>query len=115
MKENRSSGLSESELDELSSLLASKRRQLEERGRDLETQLTTRDDCSLTDAADVAGRQEGRHRAHGLLEQLRSQVREIDAALLRIERGRYGIDEETGEPIGYARLALVPWARTRGG
>ena len=66
------------------------------------------------DAADAAGRQEARQRAEGLLDQHRSLIREIDAALVRIDRGGYGIDEVSGEPIGHARLALVPWARTSG-
>ena len=25
--------------------------------------------------------------------------------------GEYGLDEETGEPIGFGRLSALPWAR----
>ena len=41
---------------------------------------------------------------HGLLV-------EIEHALGRIDAGTYGVSEVTGEPIEYARLAAVPWAR----
>jgi DnaK suppressor protein len=38
----------------------------------------------------------------------------IDAALERIYRTpeRFGICEDTGEPIPFARLDVIPWART---
>jgi DnaK suppressor protein len=38
-------------------------------------------------------------------------VAEIDAALQRLDSGTYGVCEGTGEPIGYRRLWLRPWAR----
>jgi DnaK suppressor protein len=36
---------------------------------------------------------------------------ELDAALSRIADGRYGICEETGEPIPEERLRVLPWTR----
>ena len=42
--------------------------------------------------------------AIGLLENSEATVREIDAALQRIEDGTYGVCEESGEPIGKSRL-----------
>lgn len=36
---------------------------------------------------------------------------EIDAALQKLDEGSYGNSEESGEPIGYARLSAIPWAR----
>jgi RNA polymerase-binding transcription factor DksA len=43
------------------------------------------------------------------------ELREIDEALRRLVETpeRYGLDEETGEPINFERLDLIPWARTR--
>ncbi len=38
-------------------------------------------------------------------------LREIEAALERIENGTYGICEVTGEPIHRARLEAIPTAR----
>ena len=40
----------------------------------------------------------------------RKLVRKIDAALARIDNGSYGYCEETGEPIGLARLEARPIA-----
>ncbi len=42
---------------------------------------------------------------------LRSQVREIEAALERLPSRRYGACERCGEPIAPQRLYVVPWAR----
>ena len=36
---------------------------------------------------------------------------EIDRALAKLRDGTYGTCEGTGEPIGYDRLSLQPWAR----
>ncbi len=46
-----------------------------------------------------------------LLGRERDQLGEIDAALKRMAEGTYGICEETGQPIGIARLRAQPWAR----
>ena len=49
--------------------------------------------------------------ALGLMDSERTLVKEIDAALLRIENKTYGICEGTSEPITLARLTAKPWAR----
>ena len=36
---------------------------------------------------------------------------EIESAFIRLRDGRYGVSEESGDPIAYARLRLIPWAR----
>jgi DnaK suppressor protein len=46
-----------------------------------------------------------------LLERDIGLIREIDRALAKIGEGSYGMCEGTGEPIGYSRLKLRPWAR----
>ncbi len=45
------------------------------------------------------------------------ELAEIDAAIerLHVSPEKYGVCEETGEDIPYARLELIPWARTCGG
>jgi DnaK suppressor protein len=42
------------------------------------------------------------------------ELAEIDAALERLHRTpeRFGICEETGQPIPFERLDIIPWART---
>lgn len=42
---------------------------------------------------------------------LRSQMREIDAALERLTGDGYGACEQCGEPISVQRLYAIPWAR----
>jgi len=49
--------------------------------------------------------------ALGLLDSERKLLREIDSALMRIEKKTYGICEATGKPISKARLEAQPWAR----
>ena len=46
-----------------------------------------------------------------LLERDVSLYREIQRALAKLDDGSYGLCEGTGEPIGYSRLKLRPWAR----
>ncbi len=42
-------------------------------------------------------------------DEARETVRKIDAALLRIRTGTYGICEQCGNPIGEKRLEVVPY------
>ncbi len=43
-------------------------------------------------------------------DRMRKLIKKIDQALARIENGTYGYCEETGEPIGLARLEARPVA-----
>jgi len=47
-----------------------------------------------------------------ILEGLEVDLAEIEAALQRLDEGRYGVDEVTGEPIDPERLEALPSART---
>lgn len=49
------------------------------------------------------------------LTRLSDELAEIDAALERLIAApeRFGLDELTGERIPFARLDVIPWARTR--
>lgn len=47
-----------------------------------------------------------------ILEGLESDLAEIEAALVRLDEGTFGIDEVTGEPIDPERLDALPTART---
>ena len=44
-------------------------------------------------------------------QRLRTQLSEIESALARMERGTYGICEETELPIEPERLLAIPWTR----
>ena len=38
-------------------------------------------------------------------------LEEVEHALAKLDRGTYGLSEESGEPIEIERLEAVPWAR----
>lgn len=44
-------------------------------------------------------------------ERTKTRLLEIESALGRIERGTYGVCEETDEPIEVERLRALPWTR----
>lgn len=62
--------------------------------------------------ADLASETFEREKDISILEGLEAELAELEAALARIDDGTYGIDEDTGEPIDPARLAVRPEART---
>jgi DnaK suppressor protein len=41
----------------------------------------------------------------------RALLSDVEDALARMEDGRYGLSETSGQPIGFRRLQAVPWAR----
>jgi RNA polymerase-binding transcription factor DksA len=54
-----------------------------------------------------------RERDLALSAQARAAVDLIDAALVRIDKGTYGICVHSGEPIPQERLEAIPWAAER--
>ncbi len=66
------------------------------------------DPMDLADAASAAtaGSEDAALSAHD-----RWLLREIESALGRLDGGRYGFSEASGEPIAYERLRSIPWAR----
>ncbi len=109
---NAESGLTPSELGELEARLRDKRAELESLLGSLSQITGTKRDCAILDMADSASLAEMQQRARSLTEQHTETIREIEAALRRLESGRYGLSEVSGEPIGYQRLRIIPWART---
>jgi RNA polymerase-binding protein DksA len=61
--------------------------------------------------ADSAHSTAERARLVALVEELRQNLRDVDHALGKIERGGYGVCERCGHPIGAERLEAIPWAR----
>ena len=60
---------------------------------------------------DMASEMYDRELDEGLEEGAQQTIDEIDAALIRIEEGSYGVCEICGEPIGAERLSAIPWTR----
>jgi RNA polymerase-binding transcription factor DksA len=62
--------------------------------------------------ADTATETFEREKDLSILEQLERELVELQAALVRVDDGTYGVDEVTGDPIDPARLEALPTART---
>lgn len=44
-------------------------------------------------------------------QRIRNMLLEVEFALARIEQGRFGVCEETAQPIETSRLLAIPWTR----
>lgn len=102
--------LTKEQLDELHAILEQRRTELVtsiEGHRD-EDRDTGRE---VGDEMDEASTEGATAMASKLLERNVNLLREIDRALAKMKEGEYGLCEGTGEPIGYSRLKLRPWAR----
>lgn len=90
-------------------LLKSKRdelmHQLRERRQEVLVERTTEDEGGLASWAQME------HMAFTNIEQGQKTLKEVDAALARVDRGTYGICEGCEQPIPEARLRALPWAR----
>ena len=104
--------LTDQQMQELRSRLEAKRAELNELVKSLGEVTGTKHDCAILDLADSASLHDMQRRAAALTAQHRETLAEIDAAIVRMGNGRYGISEMTGEPIAYQRLRAIPWART---
>jgi DnaK suppressor protein len=60
--------------------------------------------------ADTASETFERELDEGLEEDAERQLREVEAALARIDEGRYGTCEMCGREIPEGRLEAIPWA-----
>lgn len=70
------------------------------------------DHASDNAAVDTDVREQGYHDiVEAQINQLQKRVANIDIAVQKIEKGRYGYCEKCNEPIPHARLELVPEAR----
>jgi RNA polymerase-binding transcription factor DksA len=67
--------------------------------------------AEVEDEADQAFRAGDEETLSVLAESERERIAEIEHALEKFDTGEYGLDEDTDEPIGFARLSVVPWAR----
>ena len=68
-------------------------------------------DERAADPMDAAESNVVQHEALGRAAHDRSHLADVERALAKIDAGTYGVSEVSGEPIGYARLEAVPWAR----
>ncbi|MEK6553853.1 MAG: TraR/DksA family transcriptional regulator [Bdellovibrionota bacterium] len=81
------------------------------RVRDVRKDLGSSEDGKSGDEGDQTTKALAESEVLTLNERLRSQLVEIEMALVRIDQGTYGICEETEEPIEADRLLAIPWTR----
>ena len=109
-------GLTPKELEHYRDLLLEKRRELVGDMYSMESEaLRTSGGTNLSSLplhmADMGTDNYEQEFTLGLVEKDRGLLREINAALAKIQNGTYGICEGTGKPIGKPRLEAQPWAR----
>ena len=61
--------------------------------------------------ADSAHSTAERGRLIALVQELRQNLKDVEHALGKTDRGGYGTCERCGGPIGLERLEAIPWAR----
>jgi DnaK suppressor protein len=110
--------LSSDELEELHAMLGAEKDSLEEElaqhGRKVgdDWQGSSESSGEEADAVDAADNIEQLAVNIPLVEELEKRHKEVVAAIARIKEGKYGLDENTGEPIDVERLQANPAART---
>ncbi len=107
--------LGKKDLDEFRQMLLEKRRTLRSDLSELKGETTSRSGGNLssmpTHMADMGTDNFEHEFTLGLLESEQALLREIDAALRRIDDRTYGVCLGTGEQIPKARLRAKPWAK----
>ena len=87
------------------------RRQLADMGADPD-QLNTVDGLDFDFGfADSAQSTAERNKVLAVIERLRENLHDVDLALVKMEKGTYGICERCGEAINPERLEAIPYAR----
>jgi DnaK suppressor protein len=109
-KDGNDAALTPAQLEELKQKLLDARNALANR-RAGQLQARTGLVSEVEDEADSANRAGNEDALVLMAESEHDRLAEIQHALAKLESGEYGLDEETGEPIGYARLSVIPWAR----
>jgi DnaK suppressor protein len=105
------SALSRDLIEKCKSKLINAKSELLNRVRESRQDLHNGDDNKGGDEGDQTLRALAESEFLSMHERLRKQLMEIESALARIEKGLYGVCEETEEPIEAERLLAIPWTR----
>ena len=103
--------VSKSLLEKCKKALLEAKAEILNRVRDVRKDLGSSEDGKSGDEGDQTTKALAESEVLTLNERLRTQLVEIEMALVRIEQGTYGICEETEEPIEPDRLMAIPWTR----
>ena len=87
---------------------ANLRDEIEGQGADPDSdEVTFVDDAGFSDRSHCT---EERSKLISVVRALRSNLRDVDRALTKMDAGTYGTCERCGKPIGPERLEALPWA-----
>ena len=87
---------------------ANLRDEIEDQGADPDSdEVTFVDDAGFSDRSHST---EERSKLISVVRALRSNLRDVDRALAKMDAGTYGTCERCGKPIGPERLEALPWA-----
>jgi len=115
-KRSRTSKYTSAEVSAFKTMLMGLRQRLAGDATHLEDEALnkSRDDApthSITDFADLGSDNYEQEFAIGLLENHEEALRQVDAALERIEEGTFGLCESCGRKVPKQRLTAIPYAR----
>ncbi len=102
--------LTPAQLEELRSRLLAERARIKG-GDEAVMAMIRQTELEVGDEMDAAEASRNQGDAAIRSQQDRALLAEVERALNKMKEGTYGISELTDEPIGYARLSAVPWAR----
>jgi len=105
------SGLSRELIEKCKSKLIQAKTEILNRVRESRNDLYNSEDAKGGDEGDQTLRALAESEFLSMHERLRKQLMEIEGALGRIEKGLYGVCEETEEIIEAERLLAIPWTR----
>ena len=91
--------------------LLQKKQELSDAASGRPLQATMENNSRQGDMADQASGNNEVHIALKLRQTDAKIMQAIEEALVRIEKGTYGICRDCGEPIAEARLRAIPWTR----
>lgn len=104
-------GLSKDLIEKCKTKLLSAKAEILNRVRESRNDLYNSEDAKGGDEGDQTLRALAESEFLSMHERLRKQLMEIESALSRIEKGLYGVCEETEEMIEPERLLAIPWTR----
>jgi DnaK suppressor protein len=113
--EKKKNTLTRKQLDHFKAILLAKRAEILGNVTSMEDESLRKQSTDLSKLpihmADVGSDNYELENSIGLMDGERRILRDIDAALGRLEEGAYGICEGNEEPIPLARLNAIPWTR----
>jgi DnaK suppressor protein len=91
--------------------LLERKEELEEILREIKKDLSGVSRCEVKDEGDEMSLFMEKYRSEQLYRQQSAELREVEEALRRLEKGTYGICEMCESPIGEERLKVKPYAK----